>query len=202
MIGLLRGQIVESTADGIILLDVGGVGYEVVAALGTVGRLAADGEGRVTLFVHTHVREDALILFGFSSRHERAAFRVLISVAKVGPKLALAVLSALDVDDLARVVASGASTELSKIPGIGKKTAERIVLELDGKLAPPTGTPVPAGGRADVASPPPGQAALVQEALVRMGFRPAEAERAVTALSDHDRPLGQLVREALSLLAP
>jgi len=123
VIGLLRGQIAENTQDGTILLDVHGVGYEVCAPLGTAGRLSADGDGAVTLFVHTHVREDALILYGFSSRAERAAFRNLISVAKVGPKLALAVLGALLVDELARVVASGSVIELSKIPGIGKKTA-------------------------------------------------------------------------------
>jgi Holliday junction DNA helicase RuvA len=177
----------------------------VCAPLGTGGRLSADGDGAVTLFVHTHVREDALILYGFSSRAERAAFRNLISVAKVGPKLALAVLGALLVDELARVVASGSVIELSKIPGIGKKTAERMVLELKGKLAAPPAEAAlggAGGGPEGRAAAPGGQAALVQEALVRMGFRPSEAERAVAAVADYDRPLGQLVREALSILAP
>jgi Holliday junction DNA helicase RuvA len=201
VIGLLRGQVLETTSEGTLLVEVGGVGYEVQAPLGTAGRLRSDGDGSVTLFVHTHVREDALILFGFSSRAERTAFRTLISVAKVGPKLALAVLGSLQVEQLARVVAAGAVVELSKIPGIGKKTAERIVLELEGKLTPPPPDvePAAAGKMATAAG---GQAALVQEALVRMGFRPAEAERAVGSLPDHDRPLGELVREALSILAP
>jgi Holliday junction DNA helicase RuvA len=109
------------------------------------------------------------------------------------------------VDELARIVASGSVVELSKIPGIGKKTAERIVLELKGKLAAAPaeaekgGAGGAPGGRVSAAG---GQAALVQEALVRMGFRPSEAERAVAAVADYDRPLGQLVREALSILAP
>ncbi|MBI4951710.1 MAG: Holliday junction branch migration protein RuvA [Myxococcales bacterium] len=194
MIGLLRGQVSDS-GDGTLLVDVGGVGYEVSAPLGTLGRLTADAEGLATLWVHTHVREDAFVLYGFATLAERQAFRALNSVVKVGPKLALAALGALGVGELAAAVGAGDVARLAKVPGVGRKTAERLVLELKDKLTLPAG-PTP------VALPrPAGQATVLQEALVRMGFRPAEAERAVASLGDFDRPLGELVRDALAVLA-
>ena len=201
MIGLLRGQLVTSASDGTVVLDVAGVGYEVLAPLGTLGRLAPDADGRLTVHVHTYLREDSLQLFGFASLDERTAFRTLLTVSKVGPKLALAVLGALSVAELARAVAQGSAAELAKVSGIGKKTAERLVLELRDRLAV---APVELAA-GDLTPRPPAvssRAAQLHAALVKMGFRPSEADRAVASVGDRDRPLGELVREALLILSP
>jgi Holliday junction DNA helicase RuvA len=202
MIGRLTGRVVTQEADGAVVLDVGGVGYEVATPLGTLGRAAADEAGRVTLWVHTHVREDALALFGFADEAERAAFRVLLGVSNVGPKIAVAVLGTLPAGDLARAVARKDLAALTAIPGIGKKIAERLLLELRDKL--PT-VPVSAAAQA---SPPPrmaggGGAERLKSALTGMGFKPAEAERAIASLEDRiaTAPMQELLRDALALLA-
>ncbi len=204
MIGRLVGRIVEESADGSLVLDVSGVGYEVTVPLGTVGRATPDAEGAVTLFVHTHVREDALLLYGFATRDDRAVFRQLIGVSNIGPKIALSILGALPVAELAGAVARGETAKLTKVPGVGKKTAERIVLELKDKLLAPAslpGAPVPPVRPAAAKG---AKAELLHGALTRMGYRPAEAERAVAALGARveEEPLADLVREALGILAP
>ncbi len=202
MIGWLHGRVVESEPDGGLILDVGGVGYELVSPIGTLDRIEPADDGTLALYVHTHVREDALDLFGFASCDERTAFRTLISISKVGPKLALAVLGVVSVAELAQLVASGASSRLTRVPGIGKKTAERIVLELEGKLALPVVNP-PTVTRSSPAAPSSrGQATILLETLVHMGFKQAETERAIAALPSLDRPLNELIREALAVLAP
>lgn len=202
MIGRLCGHVVEEGDEGTVVLDVAGVGYEVTVPLGAVGRARGiAGSDAITLFVHTHVREDALLLYGFATREDRAAFRVLIGISSIGPKIALAILSALGAAELAAVIARRETARLTAIPGVGKKTAERLVLELKDKLvnlptvpasaaAPP---PVPTGSKED----------LLHSALTRMGYRPAEAERAITALGARveSAPLGDLVRDALALLS-
>ncbi len=201
MIGRLSGRIVEDSAEGIVVIDVGGVGYEVTVPLGALGRASRDESGVVTLYVHTHVREDLFALYGFPSRDDRAAFRELIGVSNVGPKIAMALLGSLSAGELASVIARGEVARLVAVPGIGKKTAERLILELKGKLQ---ATPVaPAKGAAPVAPAPEGQAELLTSALTRMGFRPAEAERAVVALGARvkSEPLGDLVRDALAVLS-
>jgi Holliday junction DNA helicase RuvA len=209
LIGRLVGKLVEDAelADGgAVVLDVRGVGYEVTVPLGTAGRAGpADADGAVTLFIHTHVREDALLLYGFASRDERAAFRQLIGVSNIGPKIALNILGALSVGELAAAVAGAQTAKLTAVPGVGKKTAERIVLELkdkllahaliaSGPLAVPASRPAARGAKAE----------LLHGALTRMGYRPAEAERAVSALGARVEtdPLADLVREALGVLAP
>jgi holliday junction DNA helicase RuvA len=200
MIGRLSGRIVEDGEGGVLVVDVNGVGYEVIAPLGTRGRATPDPLGIVTLFIHTHVREEALQLFGFASTDEREAFRVLIGISNVGPKMAVGVLSAVSVSELAQAVGRGEVGKLTTIPGVGKKTAERLVLELKGKLAVSSGgqplqAPLPAGGKAET----------VVSALTRMGFRPNEAERVVATLAQGpgfaDAPLGDLVRDALGMLS-
>ncbi len=203
MIGRLTGKVVAQEADGSVVLDVAGVGYELAAPLGTLGRARPDDAGRVTLWVHTHVREDALALFGFSDEVERAAFRVLIGVSNVGPKIAIAVLGALPSAELGRAVAKRDLAALTSISGVGKKIAERLLLELRDKLPSGPSIPVPVPG-----GPAPRPAAGDDEenlraALTRMGFRPAEAERVVTTLGERVRgtPLPELLREALALLA-
>ncbi len=207
MIGRLVGQVVEETADGAVVLDVRGVGYEVTVPLGAVGRAPPDAEGAVTLFVHTHVREDAFLLYGFASREERAVFRQLIGIPNIGPKIALSILGALSIADLAAAVARGETARLTTVPGVGKKTAERICLELKDKLlahVPVTAAaPRPAAPGSAGALPSRGKAELLHGALTRMGFRPAEADRAVTSLGGRveEAPLAELVREALAVLS-
>ncbi len=200
MIGRLTGRIVDDGADGMLVVDVGGVGYEVMVPLGTVGRLAAEA-GVITLFVHTHVREDALLLYGFASLEDRAAFRLLTGISAIGPKIAMSILGALTVADLAAAVTRGETTRLTKIPGVGKKTAERIALELKDKLI----ASKVAGALPNAASPPAptAKAELVHGALTRMGFRPAEAERAIASLGSRveSAPIGELVRDALAVLS-
>jgi Holliday junction DNA helicase RuvA len=202
MIGRLTGKVVGQEPDGAIVLDVGGVGYEVAAPLGTLGRAHSDDQGRVTLWVHTHVREDALALFGFADENERLAFRALIGVSNVGPKIAVAVLGALPSADLARAIGRRDLAALTAISGVGKKIAERLLLELRDKLPL---EPAPALAVAIAhASPRAGDAEeRLRSTLTGMGFRPAEADRAVVALGDRVRsaPMQEVLREALGLLA-
>lgn len=210
MIGRLAGRVLEEAADGTIVLDVHGVGYEVAMPIGSLGRLVASTSAgavrppnpEVTVFVHTHVREDALSLFGFATREDRAAFRALIGVSTIGPKTAMAVLGALPGPELSITVGRGDVAKLTKIPGIGKRTAERIVLELKDKLPAVAGAHAPSVPGSANAVPQGGQAQLVERALVEMGFRQPEAERAVASLGDKidSAPLPELVRLALAQL--
>ncbi len=203
MIGRLTGK-AEQQDDGNLLVDVHGVGYDLMAPLGTVGRARTDEAGNVTLFVHTHAREDALILFGFATEGDRIAFRTLIGISNVGPKTAIQIMSALPTAELAKAVAMKDAAMLTRVPGIGKKTAERLLLELEGKLESVPVTKPDAKGPAAVpaAAPPSGPSEVLLSALTRMGYRPAEAERAVSQLGPRlDQPLDVLVREALGLLS-
>lgn len=188
-----------------VVVDVAGVGYEVLVPLGTLGRCAPDAEGRVTLQVVTHVREDAITLFGFASDADRAAFRLLTTVAGVGPRTAVAILGTLPLPELAAAVAKSDIRRLQSVPGVGRKIAERLALELKDKLplsAASGGvgvavTPVTAVSPAAPAGP---MGALVAT-LLKLGFRPAEAERAAAEMAPRaDEPLDALVRDALKLL--
>lgn len=205
MIGRLTGKVIEED-DGTTVVDVNGVGYEIVAPIGTTGRASRDAEGRVTLFIHTHVREDTFSLFGFASEGDRLAFRTLIGVSSVGPKTAIAVLSALPAHELGQAIARKELGKLTSISGIGKKTAERLLLELKDKLtilhAAPPATKTAASGHA--AAPSGDDAGLLARALVNMGYKPSEAERAVehvaARLAD-EAPMAELVKEALAFLS-
>lgn len=204
MIGKLKG-VVAAEEPPVVTLDVHGVGYEVQIPAGTLGR-ARSSEGEVELWVHTVVRADALELFGFSDENERRIFRLLINVPNVGPRTALGVMSALTTRDLAQAIRAGDAVRLTKVPGVGKKTAERLVLELKDKLAThelelgpgaeqkrlPTSADRPSDARSRLLS-----------ALTNMGYRQAEAERAVQALGQRvgAEPLGDLLREALAELS-
>jgi holliday junction DNA helicase RuvA len=201
MIGRLTGVPLEDE-DGALVVDVSGVGYELLVPQGTVGRSKRELDGRVTIHVHTHVREDQITLFGFASTSERLAFRTLIAIANVGPKTALSVLSALPATELARAIAAKDVKRLTDVPGIGKKTAERLVLELRDKLPSLSSEPVaapPAKGPARASTP----RDAILSALVNMGYRSVEAERAVASLEGRmdGTPMAELVREALVLLA-
>jgi Holliday junction DNA helicase RuvA len=200
LIGRLSGRIVDDGEGGLLVVDVGGVGYEVLVPLGTVGRLAVV-DGVVTLHVHTHVREDALLLYGFATLEDRAAFRLLTGISAIGPKIAMSILGSLSLSDLAVAVTRAETARLTKIPGVGKKTAERIVLELKDKLiGPKVALTMP---NAAAIPAPTAKAELVHGALTRMGFRPAEAERAIASLGSRveSAPIGELVRDALAVLS-
>jgi Holliday junction DNA helicase RuvA len=181
------------------VLDVGGVGYEVFVPIRNLGQLPIAESA--TLHVHTHVREDALILYGFTTPEDRAAFRILLTVSGVGPKLALTVLSDLSAAELGQVVARGERGRLEAISGVGKKTAARLLLELKDKI-PAIGF---APGPLDVAPAPKplgDSASQVCDALTRLGFSRAQAEAAVTQLDGptEKMPVEQLLRRALASL--
>ena len=203
VIGRLTGKVTQED-DGALVVDVNGVGYEIVAPIGTIGRAATDEAGRVTFFVHTHVREDQITLFGFASDGDRLAFRTLIGVSNVGPKTAIAVLSALPAGDLGQAIARKELGKLTSISGVGKKTAERLLLELKDKLPALTA----AGPRSTTTEPNapavrPQTADLLARALVNMGYRSAEADRAVEQLGAKtaELPLPDLIKEALAVLS-
>lgn len=201
MIGRLLGKLISDDVDGTIVLDVNGVGYEVTVPLGAVGRARAGGSSDpLVLYVHTHVREDAFTLYGFASELERSVFRLLISLPNIGPKLALSVLSALPPGELSAAVSDNDLRRLNKVPGVGKKTAERLVLELKEKL--PKLGPRRVAATGPVASGTSDREKLVG-ALVNMGYKPAEAEPAVEALGARigQQPISDLLREALIALS-
>ncbi len=174
MIGFLKGSLLE-TAPNRVLVDVQGVGYEVNIPLSTYYEVQkVEGTGAVAFHIHTHVREDALALFGFWTRRERRLFERLIAVTGIGPKLAQTVLSGMLPDDLIAALATGDVRRLSTIPGIGKKTAERMILELRDKVQ-------------DLAAELPSAPAVVEsdlvEALISLGYKQAAAQRAVNRVA-------------------
>jgi holliday junction DNA helicase RuvA len=199
MIALLRGRLAEKHATGLIV-DVQGVGYQVQVPLSTYYHLPETGAD-VTLRIHTHVREDALLLFGFGTGLEQQLFERLIAISGIGPKLALAVLSGIEPVDLVRAIQGGDVGRLTLIPGIGKKTAERIGLELKDRLPPnlqaevdkdaagATGEPVL---RADVLS-----------ALLNLGYHRALAEKALDAAlrAGGDATFERTLKRALQALS-
>lgn len=186
MIGRLSGRLAAKQPPQ-VLVDVGGVAYELDVPMSTFYNLPATGEG-VSLYTHLVVREDAHTLYGFATLEERTAFRQLIRISGVGARTALAVLSGLSVGDLARAVTLQDTAPLTRVPGIGKKTAERLLLELKGKLAEPTAT---AGGE---------PTSDVVNALVALGYSDKEALAAVKGLAP-GIPVAEAIRAALKALA-
>jgi Holliday junction DNA helicase RuvA len=173
MIGLLRGRLLEKRPNQVIL-DVGGVGYLVAVPLSTYAALG-ELHAEVTLLIHTHVREDALTLYGFLSAREKHVFELLLGASGVGPSLSLKILSGMNVEELVPAIRGGDIMRLTKIPGVGRKTAERMVLELKDKLdavAIESEKPLPAS--------PAGVEADVKSALVNLGYDERTAENAVT----------------------
>ncbi len=202
MIGRLVGKIVGEEPTGGLLLDVRGVGYELACPIGTVGRAKKlnqeEGE-ELVLHVHTNLRQDNLELFGFSSPDERTAFRQLVNVPNVGPRLAIAVLNVLPADELAQVIDAEDKVRLGKVPGVGKKTAERLVLELRGKLVTLTNKQ---GEQAKNPSKASGASAdKLVAALTGLGYRGTEAEKAAKKIFSPGKDLSSLLREALDFLS-
>ena len=191
MIGRLAGLLAEKNPPQ-ILIDCQGVGYEVWVPMSSFYQLPALGE-RLTLLTHFVVREDAQLLYGFATEAERAAFRELIRVSGIGPRMALAVLLGMSVTELAQAVAAQDGARLTKVPGIGKKTAERLLLELKGRLGPDLG----AVGAAAPASDSQGD---IQQALLALGYNDKEAAAALKALPP-DVGVSEGIRLALKALA-
>lgn len=190
MIGRLHGKLIEKTPPQ-VLVDVGGVGYEVDVPMSTFCNLPAEGS-EITLLTHFIVREDAQLLYGFATAAERQTFRALIRISGVGPRIALAVLSGMSTQDLADAVEQGNATLLTRVPGIGKKTADRLVLELKGKLA--GNAFAPAGGAASAAQ------ADILSALMALGYSEREAQASVRALPV-EVTVSEGIRLALKALA-
>jgi Holliday junction DNA helicase RuvA len=197
VIGRLSGVVIDHGADGCCVLDVGGVGYEVSVPLRAVGRMPVGAE--TTLHVHTHVREDALLLYGFTNSDDRVAFRLLLTVSGVGPKLAMTVLSDLSAAELGLAVARGDRARLEAISGVGKKTAARLLLELKDKL-PSVAVAATPSERAVFT--PSDTASQVCDALTRLGFSRAQAEAAVAKVNpaDNSVPVEAVLRQALATL--
>jgi len=198
VIGRLSGRIARK-APQTVLLDVRGVGYQVTIPLSTFYTLAGEGEDAV-LEISTQVREDAITLFGFATAREKVLFEQLISVSKVGPKLATSVLSGIAVDELCGAISSGNVARLATVPGIGMKTAERLVRELRGKVRALASDEIPAAAGAG------GSGSLAADdavaALVNLGYRAKDAERAVgRAAREGDGSLEAIIRRALSILS-
>lgn len=191
MIGRIRGTLLEKNPPE-ILVDVHGVGYEINVPMSTFYNLPDAGQ-EVTLLTHFIVREDAQLLYGFGTTKERAAFRQLIKISGIGARIALAVLSGMTVDALAQAVSKQESALLTRVPGIGKKTAERLVLELKGKISADldgvTLAAAPGDNRADVVA-----------ALVALGYSDREATAAAKKLSP-DVSVSAGIREALKSMA-
>ena len=190
MIGALRGTLrrKETTA---LIVDVGGVGYKVSVPLSTYYELPEAG-GEVDLRIHTHVRDVAIELYGFGSPAEQALFEALISVSGIGPKLAVTVLSGMEADTLVRAIANADIPRLTSIPGVGKKTAERVALELKDRAVKilPTEVMGPAGVREDVVS-----------ALLNLGYKQRDAEAALAQVGDDANEFEELLRRSLRALA-
>lgn len=196
MIGRISGLLLEKNPPE-LLVDTGGVAYELEAPMSTFYNLPAVGQ-QVSLHVHMVVREDAQLLFGFLTKAERAHFRTLIKVSGVGAKVALGILSGMSVSDFSVCVQRRDVTALTRIPGIGKKTAERLVLELQDKL-PETLPPVAAADSATVTSEPLPLDARSQaiDALVALGYKPTDATKLVDGTGLHDASVEDIIRAAL-----
>ena len=194
MIGRLRGTILEKQAPDLVL-DVQGVGYEVAAPMSTFCHLPAVDE-EVSLFTHLVVREDAQLLYGFATVRERLLFRSLLKVNGVGAKLALTILSGSDVDEFARSVQEVDAASLTRLPGVGKKTAERLIIEMRDRLKEVSG----AMGLKPVKSEAAKLAGAKDEAieaLVALGYKPVEADKMVRVVAGENLNTEELIRQAL-----
>lgn len=196
MIGWLSGTVVDKHQPGKVVVDVNGVGYDVETSLPTFFALQAQ-DGSVGIHIHTVVREDALLLYGFHDKQERSLFRALIKVNGVGPKMAIAILSSIAPDEFVQCIQQQNTTLLTKLPGIGKKTAERLVVEMKDRLQDwmasssvsiPLSVPVNDQDEAICA-------------LEALGYKYPEAAKAVKKIDDGSKRCETLIREALQILA-
>jgi len=198
MIGRLRGTLLAKHPPG-LLLEVGGVGYELEAPMTTFYELP-DAGAEITLFTHLVVREDAHLLYGFATEQERLMFRALIKVSGVGAKLALALLSGMAAREFAHTVQQNDIARLTKVPGVGRKTAERLIVEMRDRLSSlglESAAHAPAaraGGAVAI------QSDAVKDAisaLIALGYKPQEASRMVNGIDSKDKPSEEIIRQAL-----
>ena len=194
MIGLLRGCVIQRQPPQ-LLIDVNGVGYEVEAPMSTFYDLPADG-AEVTLHIHMVVREDAQILYGFATDDERLLFRTLLKVNRVGAKMALGVLSAMSASDFRRCVEYEDAATLVKIPGVGKKTAERLIIEMRDKID--TTTTAPGVTRVAVEASPRSEAV---DALLALGYKSGEVNKLLGTMDIGDKSAEDIIRSALQQAA-
>ena len=194
MIGRIRGQIL-AVQQQTVLIEAGGIGYEVDVPTPALAALPRGG-GEVALYTHFIVRDDAQQLYGFGSQGERDLFRALLRITGVGPRLALSVISSVDIGDLALAAAENDISRLVKVPGVGRKTAERMLLELKDRLAD---LDIAAPRRTVAASD--ASAAEAERALVALGYKAGEAARAVESVEGAGLSPEQIVREALRRVA-
>lgn len=190
MIALLTGHLACKSFDHVIV-DVGGVGYRLLIPLSTY--YALPEEGAVRLHVHTHVREDAIHLFGFLTTAEKELFGLLLTVSGVGPKLAVNILSHIPAEDLREALAGGDVKRLSALPGIGKKTAERLVLELKEKILK-SGPPTPRTSHSGIPTAPADPLEDVLSALVNLGYKESQARKVLESL---EIPVGASLEDVL-----
>lgn len=194
MIGRLRGVLVSKKPPQ-LMIEVGGVGYELEAPMSTFYALPGTGE-ETLLYTHLLVREDAHQLFGFSAESERALFRELLKVNGVGARVALAILSGMDAPAFINCIQIGDSQRLTKLPGIGKKTAERLIIELRDRALTP-GTTTNKTELKAVTSQPVNAEEEAVSALVALGYRPQEASRMIAAVADGHLDVEEMIRQAL-----
>jgi len=199
MIGRLRGILLEKKPPQ-LLLDVGGVGYDVSAPMTTFYDLPETGS-EITLHTHLAVREDAHVLYGFLREQDRLLFRTLIKVSGVGPKLALAILSGMSADEFAGSVQRGDAASLTRLPGVGKKTAERLVVEMRDRLNDWQGMSPSPGGVPQAGEPAADALKDAISALVALGYKPQEASRMVSAVESEGLTSEAIIRLALRSVA-
>jgi holliday junction DNA helicase RuvA len=201
MIAYLRGRLLEADGETAVI-DVAGVGYQVLVSASTAAALSvALPDATTQLFVHTHfVKDEPLRLYGFVEANERTLFQTLISVQGVGPRVALAILAGIEAAELVRAIATGDVARLTQVKGVGRKTAERLALELREKILDvPAGKGVAVEPPAPRGGPPAGPLGDVYGALVQLGYKPGELEPVLERL-DPSRPVADLIREALGAL--
>lgn len=198
MFAFLRGEVAEIEADSLVL-DVAGVGYALLASSKTLGQLAKGSTAK--LYTHLHLSQDAVALYAFISKQERQMFLRLISVSRVGPKLALAVLSSIDPAALAAAIVSGDEGQLSRVPGMGKKTAQRVILELKEKIAKEEGVVAGDFSGIDVMISGEGIPQEALAALIALGYDSSTASRAVSLVQKPCATVEEMIKAALRNLA-
>lgn len=198
MIGQLRGKVIEKQPPRLVI-DVGGVGYELEAPMSTFFALSQQpSDGDVVLLTQMVVRDDAILLYGFFEQAERQLFRELIRISGVGAKLALTVLSGMSVAEFVATIEADDAARLTGLPGVGKKTAARLLVEMRGRLSGSDIAPsLTATPQSSDAAPASGATAEARHALTALGYKPAEADRMLRGLDNHTQDSETLIREAL-----
>lgn len=200
MIGRLRGTLLEKQPPQ-LLLDVNGVGYDVSAPMTTFYELPETGS-EIILHTHLAISEHAHVIYGFLQQSDRTLFRTLIKVSGVGPKLALAILSGMSADEFVSCVRNGDSAALTRLPGVGKKTAERLVVEMKDRLKGWQGVALPPGSAAQQTAPATDAVKDATSALISLGYKPQEASKMVSKVEAGELASEEIIRLALRSVAP